>query len=81
MAPFAPFLAEHIYGELGALDGGSATPVSVHLCDYPEAEAQWVRPELEEAVARMQEVGLLGRQKRSAHRPAHPAALADGGAP
>jgi len=64
MAPFAPFLAEHIYGELGALDGGTATPVSVHLCDYPEAEAQWVRPELEEAVARMQEVVLLGRQKR-----------------
>ncbi|MDZ7670434.1 MAG: isoleucine--tRNA ligase [Gammaproteobacteria bacterium] len=64
MAPFAPFLAEHIYGELGALDGGSASPVSVHLCNYPEAEAQWVRPELEEAVARMQEVVLLGRQKR-----------------
>ncbi len=64
MAPFAPFLAEHVYRELGALGGGSATPASVHLCDYPEAESQWVRPELEAAVARMQQVVLLGRQKR-----------------
>ncbi|MEQ8859523.1 MAG: isoleucine--tRNA ligase [Pseudomonadales bacterium] len=64
MAPFAPFLAEHVYRELGALGGGSATPASVHLCDYPEAEAQLMRPELEEAVERMQQVVLLGRQKR-----------------
>jgi isoleucyl-tRNA synthetase len=64
MAPFAPFLAEHVYRQLGALDGGTATPASVHLCDYPEAESQWIRPELEEAVSRMQEVVLLGRQKR-----------------
>jgi isoleucyl-tRNA synthetase len=64
MAPFAPFLAEHVYRQLGALDGGEATPASVHLCDYPEAESQWVRPELEAAVERMQQVVLLGRQKR-----------------
>jgi isoleucyl-tRNA synthetase len=64
MAPFAPFLAEHVYRELGALGGGAAVPASVHLCDYPESEAQWVRPELERAVHRMQQVVLLGRQKR-----------------
>jgi isoleucyl-tRNA synthetase len=64
MAPFAPFLAEHVYRELGALGGGSATPASVHLCDYPVAEPQWVRPELERAVGRLQQVVLLGRQKR-----------------
>jgi isoleucyl-tRNA synthetase len=64
MAPFAPFLAEHVYRELGALGGGTATPASVHLCDYPVAERQWARPELEAAVARLQQVVLLGRQKR-----------------
>ena len=64
MAPFAPFLAEHVYRQLGALGGGHATPSSVHLCDFPEAESQSVRPALERAVDRMQQVVLLGRQKR-----------------
>ena len=50
MAPFAPFLSEHLYGQLAALGGGEATPGSVHLCDYPEPEVQSVRPELETAV-------------------------------
>lgn len=64
MAPFAPFLAEHVYRELGALGGGEPTPASVHLCDYPTPEPQWSRPELESSVALMQQVVLLGRQKR-----------------
>ena len=64
MAPFAPFLSEHVYQQLAALGGGVATPASVHLRDYPEAEAQWVRPELENAVDLLQQVVLLGRQKR-----------------
>jgi isoleucyl-tRNA synthetase len=64
MAPFAPFLAEHVYQELSALGGGRAKPESVHLCDYPEAEEGLIRSELEEAVERMQQVVLLGRQKR-----------------
>jgi len=64
MAPFAPFLADQVYRELGALGGGAAVPVSVHLCDYPEPESKWVRPELERGVDRMQQVVLLGRQRR-----------------
>ena len=64
MAPIAPFLAEHLYQQLGALAGGVANPLSVHLCDYPQAQRQWIRPELETAVDRMQQVVLLGRQKR-----------------
>ncbi|MFP6816567.1 MAG: isoleucine--tRNA ligase [Pseudomonadales bacterium] len=64
MAPFAPFLAEHLYRELSALGGGQARPASVHLCDYPKPEAQLIREELEVAVDRMQQVVLLGRQKR-----------------
>ncbi len=64
MAPFAPFLAEHIYLELAKLGGTQARPESVHLCDFPGAEEHAVQPELEVAVERMQQVVLLGRQKR-----------------
>jgi isoleucyl-tRNA synthetase len=64
MAPFAPFLAEKLYLELSALGGGVAKPESVHLCDYPEPEPELIEKELETAVDRMQQVVLLGRQKR-----------------
>jgi len=64
MAPFAPFLAEHLYRELSALGGGVANPESVHLCDYPVADRGLIRAELETAVDRMQQVVLLGRGKR-----------------
>jgi isoleucyl-tRNA synthetase len=64
MAPFAPFLAEHLYLELATLGGREASPASVHLCDYPEAESERIRTDLETAVDRMQQVVLLGRQRR-----------------
>ncbi|MCZ6618685.1 MAG: isoleucine--tRNA ligase [Gammaproteobacteria bacterium] len=64
MAPFAPFLAEHVYLELARFGGTPAKPESVHLCDFPEAEEHAMLPELETAVDRMQQVVLLGRQKR-----------------
>jgi len=64
MAPFAPFLAEHLYLQLCALGDARAEPESVHLCDYPLADRALIRPELERAVDRMQQVVLLGRQKR-----------------
>jgi isoleucyl-tRNA synthetase len=62
MAPFAPFLAEHIYQELKAF--GGETEESVHLCAYPEEREELVNATLEVAVGRMQQVVLLGRQKR-----------------
>ena len=64
MAPFAPFLSEHLYQALAQLAGQTAQPNSVHLCDYPEAESIKVKIGLETAVERMQQVILLGRQKR-----------------
>ena len=64
MAPFAPFLSEHMYLQLSELGGREAKPGSVHLCDYPEAEPALIVDELETAVDRMQQVVLLGRQKR-----------------
>jgi isoleucyl-tRNA synthetase len=62
MAPFSPFLADHIYQELKAF--GGASEESVHLCSYPESEEKLINETLETAVGRMQQVILLGRQKR-----------------
>ena len=65
MAPFAPFLSEHIFQALAKLAGeDAAQPVSVHLCSYPEAEHSLKQPLLEAAVVRMQQVIELGRSKR-----------------
>lgn len=64
MAPFAPFLSEHIFQALTAFETNSQS-LSVHLCDYPVADASKCDPVLEAAVSRMQQVILLGRQKRN----------------
>ncbi len=63
MAPFAPFLSEHIYRELSEF--GEHAEESVHLCDYPVADESLILPKLEDAVDRMQQIILLGRQKRN----------------
>ena len=66
MAPFAPFLAEHIYQQLLPYAAvNTQLPVSVHLCRYPLAQPELIQPTLEAAVARMQNIILLGRQKRN----------------
>ena len=65
MAPFAPFLAEHIHRELIPFGGGRKTPESVHLCSYPVARKDRVDEQLERAVELMQNVVMLGRQQRN----------------
>ncbi|MDA8792339.1 isoleucine--tRNA ligase [Bacteriovoracaceae bacterium] len=62
MAPFAPFLSDHIFQELREFKPGIEE--SVHLCDYPSEQSNQINPALEDAVKRMQEIILLGRQKR-----------------
>lgn len=64
MAPFAPFLSEHLFRELARLAGEDPKPVSVHLCEYPEPEPDLIRPDLEAAVSQMQDVLVLARRKR-----------------
>lgn len=63
MAPFAPFLSDHIFQSLKTY--GEDLPESAHLCDYPQAIDSQRDSELEDAVTRMQELILLGRQKRN----------------
>ena len=65
LAPFAPFLSEHIYRALNFFaDGEQKENQSVHLCSYPEAIEAKIDQVLEAAVSRMQKIILLGRQKR-----------------
>ena len=69
MAPFAPFLAEHIHLALADLAGDTeTTPVSVHLANYPKPLDALKKPLLEDAVSRMQQVIELGRRKREAEK-------------
>jgi isoleucyl-tRNA synthetase len=62
MAPFTPFLSETLFKGLESFK--KSEELSVHLANYPEAILRLKRPALEDAVKRMQEIILLGRQKR-----------------
>lgn len=66
MAPFAPFLSEHVYRQISDLAEERPKPSSVHLCSYPEADGSEIHRDLEDAVTLMQQVVLLGRRKREA---------------
>nr|WP_013933274.1 isoleucine--tRNA ligase [Pseudoalteromonas sp. SANK 73390]CBK62722.1 tmlM [Pseudoalteromonas sp. SANK 73390] len=68
MAPFAPFLSEHIYQEMLGFQGDNKLPESVHLCAYPTVDEALIQPELEDALTLLQNVVLLGRQKRNKER-------------
>lgn len=63
MAPFAPFFSEYVFQELRKMN--SLEPESVHLCEYPMANEYLINSDLEVAVGRMQQIILLGRQKRN----------------
>ena len=63
MAPFAPFLSEFIHLELKEF--GESMAESVHLEEYPLYKSEFIDPSLEDAVTRMQQLILLGRQKRN----------------
>ena len=63
MAPLAPFLSEWIFQELRKLD--ASLPKSVHLCPYPQWDLEQKNSILEDAMSRMQQIVLMGRQKRN----------------
>lgn len=67
MAPFAPFLSERIFQDLQVFGTkkGKEAKESIHLMPYPIAEESLIKPALEDAVDRMQQIILLGRQKRN----------------
>ena len=65
-APFAPFIAEHIYKSL--VDGEPAALESVHLCTMPVAEQGFKDAVLEARMALARRVTELGRSLRSKHQ-------------
>jgi isoleucyl-tRNA synthetase len=60
-APFTPFISETIYRNLK----GESMPESVHLCDFPAADAGARDEALERRMALVQTVVRLGRQLRT----------------
>ena len=62
-APFVPFVAEKIYGNLRADD----RPESVHLCDFPAVSGAERDLELEAEMEAVKTVVALGRQLRVQH--------------
>ena len=62
LAPYAPFLAEEMYG---TLTGESGHP-TVHMCDWPESDEYWADEELEADVSYLraaEEAGANARQQ------------------
>ncbi len=63
-APMIPFMTEDIYQNLvRSLDQNA--PESIHLCDFPEVCSQWINQELEDKMAELMQVVVLGRACRN----------------
>ena len=63
-APMIPFMTESIYQNLVCgLD--AAAPESIHLCDFPEVKEEWIDSGLEEKMAELLDIVVLGRACRN----------------
>ena len=65
LAPFAPFISEAIHRNLVA-ERVPGAPPSVHLCDWPEADAALIDEELSAATGLAMRLARLGRSARAA---------------
>ncbi|HIW98489.1 MAG TPA: isoleucine--tRNA ligase [Candidatus Tidjanibacter gallistercoris] len=57
MAPFAPFMADRLFGDLNAVSGRYRD--SVHLCAFPTADTSLIDTELEEMMSIAQRVSSM----------------------
>ena len=64
-APYTPFISEMIYQNL-VPQFFKDEPESVHLCAFPEAEAERIDEQLERAMDGVTEIVVLGRAARNA---------------
>lgn len=64
-APMIPFMTEDIYQNM-VRSVDKEAPESIHLCNYPTAEEGWIDKELEDNMARLLEVVVMGRACRNA---------------
>lgn len=60
-----PFMTEDIYQNLVRSVDDSA-PISVHLCEFPTADESMIDTELEDAMAKVLDIVVLGRSCRNA---------------
>ena len=63
-APMIPFMADDIYRNLVCSIDKTA-PESVHLCDFPVANDEWIDTELEESMEDVLDIVVLGRSCRN----------------
>ena len=63
-APMVPFMTEEIYQNIVRSVDGSA-PESIHLCDYPEADTSFIDKKLEEDMAEVLDIVVMGRACRN----------------
>ena len=64
-APMIPFMTEEIYQNLVRTSFPDA-PESIHLCDYPVADASYVDKKLEQDMEEVLDIVVLGRACRNA---------------
>ena len=64
MAPFMPFISEHMYQELSKMEKGKI-PESVHLCDYPIADSKKINRSLEKKMEAIRGIVKLALSERS----------------
>ena len=63
-APMIPFITEDIYQNLVRSIDRNA-PVSIHLCDFPKVQAEYIDKELEENMEEVLDIVGLGRACRN----------------
>ena len=63
-APMIPFMTEDIYQNLVKSIDASA-PESIHLCDFPEVHENWIDPKMEEDMADLLGIVVMGRAARN----------------
>ncbi len=64
-APFIPFMTEMIYRNL-VLNVDKSAPESIHMCDYPVANAEFDFKDIEEEMDAARKIVILGRACRNA---------------
>jgi isoleucyl-tRNA synthetase len=63
-APLIPFMTEEIYQNL-VCSIDASQPESIHLCDYPVANEDWIDADLEAEMGAVLKVVVLGRAARN----------------
>ena len=63
-APMIPFMTELIYRNI-VVNVDKAAPVSIHFCDYPVCNEDYIDVELEEQMKHVLDIVVLGREARN----------------